>query len=219
MAEPVVILGLTGSIGAGKTFAARTFARAGATVFDADAVVHRLLVPGGTAVAAVGAAFPEVVRRGPDGPWADRSALADRVFADSAALARLEAILHPLEAAARARFLRHAAASRRRLAVVDVPLLFETGGERQCDAVILVTAPLFLQTQRVLRRTGMTSERLVGIRRRLLSQAEKSRRATYVVRSGLGSRHTLRAVCRIVRQLRHQRGVKWPPRGAALRRP
>ncbi len=219
MAEPVVILGLTGSIGTGKTFAARTFARAGATIFDADAVVHSLLAPGGTAVAAVGAAFPEVVRRGPGGPWADRSGLADRVFADGEALARLEAILHPLTEAARARFLRHAAASRRRLAVVDVPLLFETGGERQCDAVVLVTAPLFLQTQRVLRRPGMTSARLDGIRRRQLSQAEKSRRATYVVRSGLGFRPTLRAVCRIVRQLRYRRGVKWPPRGAALRRP
>ena len=219
MAEPVVVLGLTGSIGTGKSFAARTFARVGAVVFDADAVVHALLAPGGAAVAAVGEAFPDALRHGPQGSWADRSALAERVFSDGEELARLEAILHPLTAASRARFLRHAAALRRRLAVVDVPLLFETGGERYCDAVVLVTTPRLLQTQRVMRRPGMTPERLAGVRRRQMSQAEKSRRATYVVRSGLGFRPTLCAVRRIARQWRHRRGGKWPPRGAGLKRP
>ena len=218
MAEPVVVLGLTGSIAAGKTFAARAFARSGAVVFDADAAVHYLLAPGGDAVAAVGEAFPAALRQGPRGPWADRSVLAERVFRDGERLARLEAILHPLAAAARARFLRHAAARRRPLAVLDIPLLFETGAECYCDAVALVTAPPFLQAQRAMRRPGMTPRLLAKIRRRQMSQAEKSRRATFVIPSGLGSRSALRAVRGIVQQLRHRRGGKWPPRGSALNR-
>ncbi len=207
------ILGLTGSIGMGKSETARAFARAGAAVFDADASVHALLAPGGEAVAEVARAFPECVRSGPRGTWADREVLAAEVFSDPARLARLEAILHPLTAAARDRFLRRAA--RRRLAVLDVPLLFETGGERRCDAVAVVTAPRFLQIRRALRRAGMTAARLAGVRARQVGEAEKIRAANFVIRTGLGRRRVLCAVRGIVKMLASRRGVHWPPRRPA----
>ncbi len=207
----MVILGLTGSIGMGKTAAARALRRCGAAVFDADAEVHRLIGPGGAAVAVVEAAFPGCVVEGRGGRRVDRAALAERVFGDADATARLEAVLHPRVREAEDRFLRRAAAAGRRLAVLDVPLMFETGGDRRCDAVAVVTAPAFVQARRALRRAGMTPERLAAIRARQMPDHEKRRRADFVILSGLDRWVSLRAVWRIVTMLAGRRGRKWPP--------
>ncbi len=204
----MIIIGLTGSIGMGKTTAAGMLRRLGVAVHDADAAVHRLLGPGGAAVDAVEAAFPGVVRRGA----VDRARLAERVFGDRDALRRLEAILHPLVARERDLFLRRCARRRLRVVALDVPLLFETGGDAMCDATVLVTAPAFLQAMRVLRRPGMTNRRLAEIRARQMPEREKRRRADFVVRTGLGRGVTLRRLARIVTLLRRCRGRRWPPR-------
>ena len=184
----MILLGLTGSIGMGKSTAAQALRRLGVPVHDADAAVHRLLAPGGRAVAAVLAAFPDVGT--PEG-GIDRRALGTRVFGDAAALKRLEAILHPLVGAAKRRFLAAAARRRRRLVVLDIPLLFETGGERACDAVLVVSAPAFLQRQRVLARPGMTPEQFQAILAKQLPDAAKRRRTPYVISTGLGRRVSL----------------------------
>ncbi len=197
----MVILGLTGSIGMGKSVAAGMFAHAGALGFDADAEVHRLIGPGGRAVAAVEAAFPGLTRDAPGGAEVDRAALGERVFGDTAATRRLEAILHPLVGQARSRFLRRATRRRARLVVLDIPLLFETGGERRCDAVAVVWAPRFVQARRVLGRPGMTPERLATIRAQQMPDHEKRRRADFEVPTGLGRAFTLRRVRRIVTML------------------
>lgn len=191
----MIVLGLTGSMGMGKSQAARALRRLGAVVFDADAEVHRLLGPGGAAVGAVAEAFPDATLG--DG-GIDRGALGLRVFGDDAATDRLEAILHPLVRAAQNAFLMAASARRERLAVLDVPLLFETGGDAACDAVAVVTAPAFLQAQRVLRRRGMTAARLKAIRARQMPDREKLRRADFVIQTGLDRRSSLRALRRMV---------------------
>ena len=208
----MVILGLTGSIGMGKSVAARMFGREGAAVFDADTAVHDLIGPSGAAVTVVEAAFPGCGEDGPGGRSIDRAALARRVFGDGAATARLEGILHPLVRAAESQFLRRAAARRARLVVLDVPLLFETGSDCRCDAVAVVWAPPFVQAQRVLERSDMTAARLAALRARQLSDREKLRRADFVIPSGLGRTTALRQVRRIVRMLAGCRGRKWPPR-------
>jgi dephospho-CoA kinase len=192
------VLGLTGSIGMGKSTAAAVLRREGVPVHDADAAVHRLLGPGGAAVATVGAAFPGVVRDGA----VDRQALGRQVFGDPQALARLEAILHPLVQRASRRFLARARRARRRLVVLDVPLLFETGGEARCDAVVVVSAPRPVQRARVLKRRGMTPERLAGIEARQMPDAEKRRRADAVVPTGLDRRTALRALRRVLKLAR-----------------
>lgn len=188
-------LGLTGSIGMGKSTAARMFRRLGVPLHDADAAVHRLLGKGGAAVAAVGHAFPGVVKDGA----VDRRALGARVFDDAAALKLLESILHPLVRAEKIRFLRACRARRAPLAVLDIPLLYETGGDKRCDAVLVVTAPQFLQDQRVLSRPNMDRERLNQIRKQQMPDAEKRRRADFVVQTGLGLRPTLMALKRAIR--------------------
>lgn len=199
------ILGLTGSIGMGKTTAAQALRRLKIPVHDADAVVHRLLGPGGAAVAKVAAAFPGVVKDGA----VDRQALGERVFADPAQLKRLEAILHPLVQQASRRFLAKARIARRELVVLDIPLLFETGAEARCDAVIVVSAPRLVQRPRVLARRGMTAERLAGIEARQMPDAEKRRRADYVVPTGLDRRTALRALRRALKLARES---KFPAR-------
>jgi dephospho-CoA kinase len=203
----MVILGLTGSIAMGKSKAAQAFRRLGVPVHDADRAVHDLLAKDEGAVAAVAKAFPGL--RGSGG--VDRQALARHVFDDAPALARLEAILHPLVRLGQVRFLRQAARAGRRLVVLDVPLLFETGGDRLCDAVVVVSAPAFVQAERVLRRPGMTHRRLGAILARQLSDAEKRRRADFVVNTGLGRSHSLRQIRAIVKVTRQWRGDHWPP--------
>jgi dephospho-CoA kinase len=184
----MILVGLTGSIGMGKSTAARALRRLGLPVHDADAAVHRLLAPGGAAVRAVLAAFPDV---GTAAGGIDRQRLGARVFDDAAALKRLEAILHPRVRAAKRRFVAAQARQRRRITVLDVPLLFETGGDRECDAVLVVSAPAYLQRQRVLARRGMTEAKFRGILAKQTPDAEKRRRASFVLPTGLGQRFSL----------------------------
>jgi dephospho-CoA kinase len=203
----MVILGLTGSIGMGKSTAAAMFRRLGVPVHDADAAVHHLLQPGGAAVAPITAAFPGVEAAG----GIDRKALGAIVFKDPAALRRLERIIHPLVRADTQHFLARMARRGEKLVVLDVPLLFEGGGDKRCDAVAVVTAPAFLQRARVLTRPGMSEARLTSILRQQMADAEKRKRADFVVETGLGRRHTLRSLGQIVRILRERRGRHWPP--------
>ncbi len=193
----MIVLGLTGSIGMGKSTAATMLRRLGLPVHDADAAVHRLTGHGGAAVAEIAAAFPAAVKAGA----VDRQALAKLVFDDPAALQRLEAILHPKVRASARRFLEIQARRRSPIVVLDIPLLFETGGERLCDAVIVVTAPPFVQAARVLARPGMTPARLEAIRARQMPEVEKRRRADFVIHTGRAKGETLRSLARIVRLL------------------
>lgn len=204
----MIVLGLTGSIGMGKSTAAAALRRLGVPVHDADAEVHRLLRRDKPTIAAVEAAFPGVSRN----DAVDRSELGRRVFGDSAALARLEAILHPRVRQAEARFLRRARAARAPLGVLDIPLLFETGGERRCHATVVLTAPRFVQAGRVLHRPRMNPGRLAAILSRQMPDVEKRRRADFVVATGLDRRSSLRALAEVVRLLRQKR-----PRGGAGR--
>ncbi len=204
----MVILGLTGSIAMGKSTAAASFRRLGVPVYDADGAVHRLLAKGGAAVPLIAEAFPGTVVDG----VVDRQTLGRIVFKDRSGLARLERIIHPLVRAGEGRFLRRQAARRARLVVLDIPLLFEDGGEGRCDAVVVVSAPAFVQTQRVLSRPGMTLERLEGILKRQMPDREKRRRAHFVVETGLGKRHGLRRIAHIVKVMRGRRGRNWPAR-------
>jgi dephospho-CoA kinase len=204
----MVILGLTGSIGMGKSTATAMFRTLRVPVHDADAEVHQVLARGGRAVAAVEAAFPGVAVA----VAIDRARLRERVFGDAEALARLEAIIHPMVAEARNRFLARHAARRAKLVVLDIPLLFETGNDWHCDATLVVSAPGFVQRARVLSRPGMTAETLAGILARQMPDADKRRRAHFVVPSNLGRGVTLRRLEDIVRLLAGCRGAKWPPR-------
>jgi dephospho-CoA kinase len=194
----MIVLGLTGSIGMGKSTAANTFRRLRVPVFDADAAVHRLQGRGGAAVRPIEAAFPGTTRDG----RVDREALRSRVLGDPAALTRLERIVHPLVRAAERRFL--AAARRRgeRLAVLDIPLLFETGGERRVDGVLVVSAPAAVQRARVLARGGMSEERLAAILARQMPDALKRRKADHVVNTGLSRHAAQRHIRRIVQGIR-----------------
>ena len=194
----MIVLGLTGSIGMGKSTAAGMLRRMRVPLFDADAEVHRLLAPGGPAVARVEAAFPGV-RDAKGG--IDRRRLGERVFGNPQALRRLEGILHPMVRVAEKRFVRRARANGEPLAVLDIPLLFETGGETRCDYVLVVSAPAWLQRQRVIRRPGMTADRFTAILRAQIPDREKRRRADFVVISGLGRGVTLRQLQSIVRIL------------------
>jgi dephospho-CoA kinase len=191
------VLGLTGSIGMGKSTAAVLLRRLGVPVHDADAAVHRLLAKGGAAVPAIEAAFPGVARDGA----VDRRMLGARVFADPQGMARLERILHPLVRQDSARFLRNARRRGARIAVLDVPLLFETGRERDCDATLVVSAPAVVQRARVLARPGMTAERFDEVLARQMPDPEKRRRADFVVPTGLGRRTTLRRLAGVLKSL------------------
>ncbi len=177
----MIVVGLTGSVGMGKSTTARMFADAGIPVFDSDAAVHRLYA-GGAAVAPVEAAFPGVA---PDG-MVDRVALGARVVGDPAAMARLEAIVHPLVKAEREAFLDRARAAGAPLAVLDIPLLYEIGAERDVDAVVLASAPAPVQKARVLARPGMTPARFDAILAKQMPDAVKRRRAHHVVETGDG---------------------------------
>jgi dephospho-CoA kinase len=195
----MIVLGLTGSIGMGKSTAAAVLRSFRLPLFDADQIVHRLLQANGAAVGPVVAAFPEL-GTGIDG--IDRRLLGSRVFTDQAALARLEAIIHPMVEEAEKRFLAHAYARRTSIVVLDIPLLFETGSERRCDYVLVVSAPKFLQRQRVLRRPGMSERRFAAILEQQMPDAEKRKRADFVVSTGLSRNLSLRRLHAIVRILR-----------------
>jgi dephospho-CoA kinase len=174
------ILGLTGSVGMGKSTTLRFFAEEGVPVYDADAEVHRLYE--GAAVPAIESAFPGTT----SGGKVDRTRLAARVLGDAAALHRLEAIVHPMVHDVERRLLEDAEAAGHRVAVLDIPLLFETGSDQRVDAVVVVTAPAEVQRARVMARPGMTEEKFAAILAKQMPDAEKRRRADFVVDSSQG---------------------------------
>lgn len=194
MTRPVV-LGLTGSIGMGKSTVAAMFAAQGVPVFDADAAVHRLQGPGGALIPAIEAAFPGST--GPEGVL--RDVLGAQVFGDPAALARLEEIVHPAVATLRREFMiEHGGA---RLVVFDIPLLFEKGGADQVDAVVVVSAPADIQRARVLARPGMTPEKFAKILSLQVPDALKRARADHVIDTGVGLAETERQVASLIASL------------------
>jgi dephospho-CoA kinase len=189
------VLGLTGSIGMGKSTTAAMFRAEGIEVHDSDAVVHALYTGGAAAV--IEAAFPGTVRDG----VVDRGLLGAKVLDDPAALARLEAIVHPLVAESRAAFLTEAAKKGEQIVVLDIPLLFETGLDRDVDAVVLGTAPETVQRERVSRRPGMTPEHLAVILERQMRDAEKRARAHFIIDTSGDLAATKRQVRGILRAL------------------
>jgi dephospho-CoA kinase len=194
------VLGLTGSIGMGKSATAGLFRDFGVPVHDADAAVHALYR--GPAAPLIEEAFPGTVSEG----VVDRAKLAARVLGDADAMRRLEAIVHPLVRREEVSFLRDATRGRRDLAVLDVPLLFETGGETRCDAVLVVTAPSEVQAERVLARPGFTPEKLAAILANQMPDSEKRRRAHFVVDTGSGFPRARAQVSDIVRALANRPG-------------
>ena len=189
------VIGLTGSIGMGKSTTARFFAEAGVPVHDADAIVHRLYE--GEAAPAIEAAFPGTIAGGK----VDRLKLAERVLGDKAALRQLESIVHPLVREAEARFLAEAERNGAPVAVLDIPLLFETGGQERVDAVVTVSAPAEVQRERLLQRAGMTEEKLEALIANQLADAEKRRHADFVVDSSQGFQVARAQVEEILRQV------------------
>lgn len=194
------IVGLTGSIGMGKTETGRLFARLGIPVYGADEQVHRLYDEGGAAVKAIAKAFPGTVRDG----RVDRAALTARVAGDEAAFQRLEDIVHPLVREAEHEFIAAAARRGDALVVLDIPLLFETGSEARVDAVVVASAPASVQRERVLSRPGMTLEKLEAIHARQVPDVDKRAKADFVVETDKGLEHAFASVKRITAALRER---------------
>ena len=196
----MVILGLTGSIGMGKSTAAGMFRYFGVPVHDADASVHRLMAPTGEGFDPIISAFPDVLKDGK----IDRQVLGAKVFADPVAMRRLEAILHPLVRTHENRVLKHHRLAGRLLVVLDIPLLFETAGEKRCDHVAVVSAPEFIQRQRVLARVGMTDAKFSAILGKQMPDREKRRKADFIIPTGLGRAVTFATIRTIVDQLENR---------------
>ena len=196
----MIVLGLTGSIGMGKSAAAQMFRDAGIPVYDADAEVARMYAVGGAAIGPIGQAFPGAVRDGA----IDREELRDAVIGKPDALARLETIVHPLTAERQMRFREQAEADGHSLVVLDIPLLFETGSERACDHVCVMTAPEHVQRERVLSRPGMTEQRLASILERQMPDADKRARADFIVSSAFGFDFTRAHIQAIIELLTNQ---------------
>ncbi|TPL94071.1 dephospho-CoA kinase [Mesorhizobium sp. B2-3-12] len=192
----MIVLGLTGSIGMGKSTTARMFAEAGVPVHDSDETVHRLYA--GKAASLVEAAFPGTTADGS----VDRAKLGSRVLGDVAALKKLEAIIHPLVRADADAFLAKHRNAGESIAVLDIPLLFETGGRGRVDKVVVVTAPAEIQRQRVLARPGMSEEKLASILAKQVPDAEKRRLADFVIDTGNGLDAARAAVAAIIAELR-----------------
>ena len=205
----MILLGLTGSIGMGKSTTTAMFAEHGAVIWNADDAVHALYATGGAAVEAIGEAFPGVVVDGA----VDRTRLAEALGRDDTAFKRLETIVHPLVAAGRMADLEAARAAGVKLAVLDIPLLFETGGDRAVDAVVVVTADAETQRRRVLARPGMTIERFEAILARQMPDAEKRRRADFVIDTGRGLDAARARVAEIVGMVL---APGWKPRARTL---
>jgi dephospho-CoA kinase len=204
----MILVGLTGSIGMGKSETAGMFRALGVPVYDADAAVHRLYDRDGPAVAPIGAAFPGVVRDGA----IDRQELGRQVLDDKAALRRLEAIIHPLVGADQQAFLHQAEADGAALVVLDIPLLFETGGEKRVDAVVVVSAPADIQRARVLARPGMTEAKFEAILAKQVPDVEKRATADFVVNSGQGLDFARAQVAEIVAALQNRTATAWARR-------
>ena len=189
----MVVIGLTGSLGMGKSTALRFFAEAGVPVYDADEAVHRLYA--GEAAAPIEAAFPGTTGEG----GVDRARLAQAVLGDPAALSRLEAIVHPLVRREEQRFVEAAHKAGARVAVLDIPLLFETGGDARVDAVVVVSAPPEMQRARAFDRPGMTEEKFRALLAKQMPDEEKRRRADFVVDSSQGHDYARTQVHAILR--------------------
>ena len=199
----MLVIGLTGGIGMGKSTAANVFRRARVPVFDADATVHALQAPGGRALPALAAAFPGTVGTDRQGRrLLDRAALRARVLADPAALRRLEAIIHPLVRLEEKKFIARARRAGENLVVLDIPLLLETGGARRVDFVLVVSAPRPVQIARVRRRRRMSTAEITAVLARQMPDGEKRRRADLVVPTGLSRYHAARTIRRLIRKLR-----------------
>ncbi len=194
----MITIGLTGSVGMGKSTTAAMFAEQGAPVYDADAEVHRLQAKRGAAVDAIEAAFPGVVREGA----VDRGALGARVFGDPEALKRLNGIIYPMLGAGRAAFFERAERDGVDAVVLDIPMLFETGGEARMDVVVVVSAPQAIQRERVLARPGYDAARLDAILARQMPDAEKRARAHFVIDTGHGLDHAREQVRAVMAALR-----------------
>ncbi|MDW8443760.1 MAG: dephospho-CoA kinase [Acetobacteraceae bacterium] len=194
----MIVIGLTGGIGMGKSTAAKVFRRLRIPVHDADAAVHRLYAKGGAGVAAVARLAPEAVVDGA----VSREVLRWRALADPSLLARLEAAIHPLVRREEERFLARCRRARRPLCVLDIPLLFETGADRRVDLAIVVSAPPSVQRARVLARGGMTDAGLQAILARQMADSEKRRRADAVIRTGLSRHHAQARIRHLVAALR-----------------
>ena len=198
----MIVLGLTGTIGMGKSTVGNFFAESGVPVYDADDAVHRLY--GGDAAPLIEAAFPGTTQDG----TVDRARLAERVVGDAQALRRLEAIVHPLVRREEEQFIATAEAAGAAVAVLDIPLLLETGGDKRCDAVVVVSAPTEMQLARVMGRTGMTEEKFAGLLAKQMPDAEKRRRADFIVDSSQSFDHAraqVRDILRVVARMRENR--------------
>jgi len=193
----MIVLGLTGGIGMGKSTAAAAFRRAHIPVFDADAAVHRLQARGGRAVRAIEAAFPGTVRDGA----VNRMALRQAVLGKPTALARLEGILHPMVQQEERAFVARGRRRGNRAVVLDIPLLFETAGDTRVDRVVVVSAPRSVQMQRVRARRRMNASDIAAVIARQMPDAEKRRRADVVVSTGLSRHYSLRTLSRLIREI------------------
>lgn len=209
----MLIIGLTGSIGMGKSETLKMFARLGLPVYDADAAVHALYEPGGAAVEPVEKAFPGVTVDG----RIDRERLSKLVVGRPDEMKKLEAIVHPLVGGAQLGFLDKAARSGAPMVVVDIPLLYETGGEKRVDIVVVVSAPYDIQKTRVLERPGMTEEKFEGILAKQVPDAEKRARADYVIETDKGLEHAFREVKAMIADIERRglEGTVWAMSSAA----
>lgn len=199
--DELYLVGLTGSIGMGKTETAKMFTKLGVPVYDADAAVHRLYEKGGAAVEPIEAAFPGVVANGK----VDRPALSAALAAKTDGFKILEQIVHPLVAREQLRFLDDAAANGAEMVVLDVPLLFETNGHKRMDAVVVVSAPANVQRARVLERPGMNADKLDQILSRQMPDEEKRAQAHFVVETDKGLDHAFKQVEYVVAALHARR--------------
>ncbi|HOO51329.1 MAG TPA: dephospho-CoA kinase [Alphaproteobacteria bacterium] len=193
------VIGLTGSIGMGKSVAGAMLQRMGIPVFDSDACVREVSAPHGKAFATIAQTFPEAWDK--NKCTIDRQKLGEIVFFDDQARDKLEAILHPFVWHAQKEFLKAARQRKCEFAVLDIPLLFETGAQSRCDIVIVVSAPYLIQEQRVLARPNMDREKFQAILNRQMPQEEKNKLADYVIQTGLGRAHTLRQLKALIRNL------------------
>ncbi len=206
----MLLVGLTGSIGMGKSETAKMFRAEGLHVYDADAAVHALYAKDGAAVEPIGQAFPDVVKDGA----IDRDALSKHVVGNDAAMKKLEAIIHPLVGQAQISWLLDAEAKGATMVILDIPLLYETGGETRVDVVVVVSAPYEVQRERVLARPGMTEDKFNGILKRQVPDAEKRARADFVIDTSQGLDHARAQVKEIIEKLRGRDGGIWTARKA-----
>ncbi len=198
------LVGLTGSIGMGKTETGKLFARLGLPVYDADSVVHELYEKAGAGSEAIAKAFPDVVKNG----RVDRERLAAAVGGDENAFKKLESIIHPLVRQAEKRFISAAAQRGEELVILDIPLLYETRGAGRMDAVVVVSAPEEVRRERVLSRPGMSLKKLEQISARQVPDAEKRAQADYVIETGKGLEHAFEEVKRVAADLRQRAASK-----------